>query len=298
MKFRKMTAAALAGFCTLVAAMPNSFAAPDTTTGSSATTQTKTTSESSGGQVGQAAKPGVISNDFITYQEDHKACFNHEVGGAFTLATKERGAIAQLFYGVTYDGKEAAYLHEADVAPLSNGFDSKTTQSSDSRRIITEVHTSDGAVVIRTESACGKGPYVTRQMQVTNTSQKPLAKVRLLLSLNPDTLDWENESGRVDADSAQVLINNVEKTQWVGVAAQPKPAFLTAEDVADVLDAEADPDWEEPSTSHTGNTAVQAGWELGPLEPGKSKTVEATFALADTEADLRKALTRQEFPAK
>jgi hypothetical protein len=135
-------------------------------------------------------------------------------------------------------------------------------------------------------------------MRVTNTSKKSLNKVRLLLTVNPDTLNWENESGRVGAEAAQILVNNPAKTEWVGIAAQPKPAYLTADDVMSLLDAEAGSDWSQPSSSYTGNVAVQAGWEVGPLEPGQSKTVEATLATASSENDLRKALTRQGFPDK
>jgi hypothetical protein len=44
--------------------------------------------------------------------------------------------------------------------------------------------------------------------------------------------------------------------------------------------------------------AVQAGWQLGSLEPGKSKTVEVTFAATANEADLHKALSHHAFPDK
>lgn len=298
MNFRAMTAAALTGACCLVfAVIPDSSAGADsTTTQAVLTTQSKTTNEGPTAAAGQV-ESGVIRNGFISYKEEPTACFNHEAsGGQFTLATRERGAIAQLFYGVTYDGKKAAYRHEADEAPLPDGFDAKTTHSSDSRRITTEVRSWDGAVVVRTESTCGKGPYVIRQMRVTNTSNKRLGEVRLLLTVNPDTLDWENEIGRVDGEAAQVLVHNPAKTEWVGIAAQPKPAYLTADDVMSILDAEAGSDWSQPSRTFTGNVAVQAGWQLGPLEPGQSKTVEATFATTANENDLRKALTRQAFP--
>lgn len=284
MNFRTRTPLALSGLCTLVfAAAPGLTLAADTT----------------GTAAQPPAEPGSIRNSFITYREEPTACFNHEAsGGQFTLATADRGAVAQLFYSVTYDGKKAAYRHEQDVAPQADGFDDKTTHSVDASRISTEVRSTDGAISVHTESACGKGPYVTRQMRVTNTGSKKLNEVKLLLTVNEDTLNWENETGRVDAEKSQVLINNPDKTQWVGVGAQPKPAFLTADDVMSVLDADSGSDWSTPSTSFTGNVAVQVGWQLGPLEPGQSKTVDATFANTSSEADLQKALTRQAFTEK
>lgn len=303
MNFSSMTAVALTGFCGLVFSLmsESSAGADSTATKAAVTTQSKRTDESPAAAAAQPAEPGAITNGYISYKEEPTACFNQEVnGGRLTLATpgRERGAIAQLFYGVTYDGKKAAYYHEQDMAPQPDGFDRKTTHSADSRRITTEVRSSDGAVVIRTESTCGKGPYVIRQMRVTNTSKKRLGEVRLLLTINPDLSDWENEIARVDAKAAQVLVQNSAKTEWVGFAAQPKPAYLTAYDVMPILDPEAGSDWTQPSLSYTGNVAVQAGWQLGPLEPGKSKTVEATFATTSNENDLHKALSRQAFPDK
>ncbi len=294
---RPTLAAALTGcYCLFFAAMPHMSSAADSTTSSAGlTTESKTATESTTAAV-QASEPGTISNGYITYREEPTASFNHEVGGQFTLATPERGAIAQLFYGVTYDGKEAAYRHEEAAAPYPDGFDRKTTHSADSRRITTEVQSTDRAVAVRTESTGGKGPYVIRQMRVTNTSDKTLNKVRLLLTVNTDTLDWENEEGKVDAETAQVHVYNPDKTQWVGIAAQPKPAYLSVDSVTDLLGEESGSNWTQPSLSYSGNLAVQAGWELGPLEPGQSKTVEATLANTGNENDLRKALTRQEFP--
>ena len=293
MIFRTSTAAALTGCCLVFATMPGSSAGADST----GTQAVLSKSSDSTAAAAKSTEPGVIRNGYVTYQEDPNACYNHEVSGHFTLVAGERGSIAQLFYGVTYDGKEAAFRHEEGVGPQPDGFDEKTTQSSESRRITTEVRTSDGAIVVRTESAVGKGPYVTRQMKVTNTGKSRLAEVKLLLTANLDTLDWENETGQVDAKAGQVLINNSAKTEWVGLAAQPKPAYLTADDVMYIL-GEAGSDWSRPSLSYTGNVAVQAGWEVGPLEPGQSKTVEATFGTAENENDLKKALTRQAFPEK
>ena len=301
MNLRAIPAVAMTGFCSLVfTGISDSCAGADSTiTQAAIALQTKSSSASTTSAADLAVEPGAIRNSYITYKEEPTACFNHEAsGGRFTLATAERGAIAQLFYRVTYDGKTAAYRHEADVAPQPDGFDEKTTHSANGRSITTEVRSSDGAVVIRTESTCGKGPYVNRQMRVTNTSSKRLGEVRLLLSVNPDTLNWENETGRVDAAASQVLVHNAEKTQWVGIAAQPKPAYLTADDVMSLLDAEAGAEWSQPSATYTGNVAVQAGWQLGPLEPGQSRTVEATFANTSSEKDLHKALSREAFPDK
>jgi hypothetical protein len=244
-------------------------------------------------------EPGGIGNGYISYKEEPTGCFNHEAsGGRFTLATAERGAIAQLFYSVTFDGQRASYRHEQDMAPQPDGFDEKTTHSSDGKKMTSEVRATDGAIVVRTESAVGKGPYVTRKMQVTNTGKKRLAEVKLLLTVNPDTLDWNNETGKVETDASQVLIHNAANTQWVGVGAQPKPAYLTAEEVTSLFDPEAGSDWSQASPSYSGNVAVQVGWQIGPLDPGQSKTVEATFANTSTENDLRKALKREAFPEK
>jgi len=282
MKLNAITAT-LATLCLGWSAAPAVAASDEATTGSKAAL---------------AAEPGGISNGYISYRENPTGAFNHEVGGKFTLATAERGAIAQLFYSVTYDFKKAAYVHEEGQAPYPDGFDTKTTHTAENGKIISEVRTDDGAIAIRNETSCGKGPYVVRKMQVTNTGKKTLNQVQLLFTVNLDTLDWENEAGKVDAEASQAYVYNAANTQWAGLAAEPKPAFLSTDEVSSLLDPEAGSYWNSPSAGFNGNAATQVGWQVGPLEPGQSKTVELTIANTNSEADLKKALSREAFPER
>ncbi|MBN1488659.1 MAG: hypothetical protein JXA69_01975 [Phycisphaerae bacterium] len=238
-----------------------------------------------------------IQNGYVQFELDANGCFNHETAGHQTLITDTKSAISQLTYGVAYDGKQAVWRYKAGIRVQPVGFDSDTSRTVTPAGIDGVVQTMDKALRIESQSVCGDGPYIVRRLRIVNAGQAQLRDVRLSCMVNVDTVDYDHDVGQVESDTGWAVVHDQAGSSWAGFAGDPKPGYITADDVQQLVAGDGF-DWKQSKRSFHGNVALAAGWDLGALDAGESKTVTVTYAGASNRYDLHRALRHEKFPEK
>lgn len=140
-------------------------------------------------------------------------------GSRQALTCKQGGQLSRFGYYVHYnDGKaRRAGTHIREKGKLENLRVVRPMHHVRGNQLLGLVETADGALRVRIRGLMGKGPVAAVEFVVTNTTQRPIADVRLSAYANLEARNnHENDYGILDAQAAGVVFADV-GTQFCAV---------------------------------------------------------------------------------
>ncbi|MAG92607.1 MAG: hypothetical protein CMJ48_02475 [Planctomycetaceae bacterium] len=130
---------------------------------------------------GQDGKDVWIKNDSTNFALAPDGGFFWETGHIQSLRRGSKGQLSRLGFFIHYrnDADRHAGIRISGSPRLDGVQVVRPTQKLADDRCVTELKTADGALRIQIRTAMGKGAVVAQEYVLTNTSDKPIAKVRL-----------------------------------------------------------------------------------------------------------------------